>query len=166
MRYYNVYFYSSCPVELNVENFPSYWIWKIEKASQNDPIPENATRMSLNQIHQYKQQNKTAFNNWVRSKTDMYAPVDKKVKKAIKSVNDLINRFCSENIVLGITQQGKTKLIADTFKDVFYYAQTGSLYECLSALNAIVITQEMAPFITEERINNIKTQINDVLNNL
>lgn len=166
MRYYNIYTYANCPAEQNVDNYPGYWIWKIENANQFDPVPENSVRVSLTELMQYKQTHKDNYNLWVKSKADSYAPVDKKVKKAIKGVNDLMNRVCSENIVMGITQSGKTKLIADAMKDVFYYAQTGSLYECYNALGEIQPTEEMSPFLTPTRITTMREQIMNLLTNL
>lgn len=166
MRYYNVYFYSDCPVEQNIDNYPSYWVWKIENSTQNDPTPQGAVKMSLVELQNYKQTHKTNYNSWLNTKIEASTIADKKVKKAIKSANNIISKFCAENIVLGITQAGKTKLIADVLQDVFYYAQTGSLYECLSAMDAITITPEMSPFLTENRRTELKNKIIAVLTNL
>lgn len=67
--------------------------------------------------------------------------------------------FIAENIALGITQQGKTKLVADTFERVLIYGQTGSLWEALAAIDEIVVTPEMAPFVTQARVNWFKNQL-------
>ena len=82
---------------------------------------------------------------------DMETIIKAKVNKAIYGANEIIKQFATENIMMGITQAGKTKLIADSMSSVMYYCQTGSLYEVLTALNAITITQEMSPFLTEAR---------------
>lgn len=166
MRYYNVYFYSNCPIEQNLESYPSYWIWKTEKCNQNDLVPQNAIRMSLEEIRQYKQSKKIILNSWSAQKTEYQTLADKKVKKAIKGANNLINKFCAENIVMGITQAGKTKLLADTLIDVFYYAQTGSLYECLSSLSSVQITAEMSPFLTESRKLELQQKLSNLLTTL
>lgn len=166
MRYYNVYLYSSCPTEQNPESYPSYWVWKTEKCEQNDPVPQNAQRMSLIDLRAYKQANKATFNSWVAQKTDYQTHADKKVKKAIKGANSLINKFCAENIAMGITQAGKTKLLADALRDVFYYAQTGSLYECLSSLSSVQVTPEMSPFLTEERKTELQQKLSNLLSTL
>lgn len=166
MRYFNVYLYESCPVEQNVENYPSYWVWKIENTTSNAEVPQNAQKMSLAELQQYKQTHKNTYNNWINSKIEIQTIVDKKVKKAIAGVNSAINKYCAENIVKGITQANKTKLIADTLKDVFYYAQSGSLYECLTALDQVQITQEMSPFFTEAIRTELKNKINSLLANL
>ena len=162
---FNVYLYNECPSELNPQNYPSYWIWKIEKALSEE-VPQGAIRMTLLEITAYKQTHKANINAWTQTKVDAYIPVRRKVIKAIESANDLIRQFAAENIAMGITQAGKTKLIADILKDVFYYAQTGSLYECIAAIDAIVILPEYAPFITEERKTDLKNKVLDVLADL
>lgn len=166
MRYYNVYFYSSCPVEQNQESYPPYWVWKTQRCNINEEIPLGAQRMTLEELRQYKQNNKVNINSWVSQKVEFQTHADKKVKKAIKGASSLISKFCAENIVMGITQAGKTKLLADTLRDVFYYAQTGSLYECLSSLSAVQITPEMAPFLTESRKAELQQKLFNLLNTL
>ena len=166
MRNYNVYLYSECPQEQNTQNYPSYWVWKIENCECNDPIPSGASRMTIDELTAYKQNNRDTYNSWIQTKVSMCTVVDKKVKKAINSVNNVMSEFCAENILMGITQAGKTKLIADTLRDVFYYAQTGSLYEAKNALNAIVITEEMSPFLTENRRQAVIAKIDDLLSTL
>lgn len=74
--------------------------------------------------------------------------------------------FIAENIAMGITQLGKTKLIADTFEKVMIYGQAGSLWEALNAIDAIVITPEMAPFVTQDRVNWFKNQLQQAIASL
>lgn len=136
------------------------------KCQEGDAVPETASRMTQSEIQSYRESKRTDFNAWVATKADAYSPVRAKVYKAVSSSNNLIKQFAAENIMLGITQAGKTKLIADTFKEVFYYAQTGSLYECLSSLDAIVITPEMSPFLTEARRTDLRNKLLNLLANL
>lgn len=164
MRVYNVYTWATA--DNNPENYPSEKIRLIENAVANSPVPPNAQRMTVKQINDYKASIKTNINTWVATKVAPATQAGKRVKKAIKNVNELIKRFASENIVMGITQAGKTKLIADALKDVHYYAQTGSLYECLTAIDAVDITPEMAPFLTSERRTQLKTDLINILTNL
>lgn len=97
---------------------------------------------------------------------DMEAIVKAKVNKAINGSNEIIKQFATENILMGITQAGKTKLIADTMSSVMYYCQTGSLYEVLTALNAINITPEMSPFLTTARRDEYITKFTSLLASL
>lgn len=85
------------------------------------------------------------------------------IQNSIIFGNDLMIQFATENVLMGITQAGKTKLIADTLKDVAYYLSTGSLYEVLSAIDEVVVTEAMAPFITTERLATFKSKIETYL---
>lgn len=166
MRYFNVFLYNACPIDQNPEGQPSYWVWKVQKCSPTSPVPDGAVRMTMSELRAYKQSKKLEYNAWVNSKVEISVPSDAKVKKAIKNVNNVINKFCAENMVLGVVQAGKTKLIADALKDVFYYAQTGSLYECLASLDAVTITPDMSPFITAQRKAELREKINNLIINL
>jgi hypothetical protein len=79
-----------------------------------------------------------------------------KVAKAREGFNVLINNLAGENLVAQITAAGKTRLISDAVKDVLYYGNSGSLWEAFVAVEKIVITPEMAPYLTEARKNEFK----------
>lgn len=85
---------------------------------------------------------------------------------AVKAVQTEIRIFVAENLAIGIKGSGKTKLIADAMKEVSFYASTGSLYEVYDALEKVVITTEMAPFLTEGRKQYLKNRIISILNSL
>lgn len=88
------------------------------------------------------------------------------VTKAIDAWKTLVITIAAENIAMGISQQKKTKLIADTMTPVMIYGQTGSLWQAYDALNAIVITPEMAPFITEARREWMRNQLIQIISSL
>lgn len=88
------------------------------------------------------------------------------VQKAIDAWKDLVITIAAENIAMGINQKNKTKLIADALIPVMQYGQSGSLWQAYQALDHIVITPEMAPFITEERRNWMKNQIIQIISTL
>ena len=92
--------------------------------------------------------------------------VKNKIISAKKAANLISEDFAIDNVLLGITQAGKTKLIADTLSNVFYYASTGSLYEAINALDAIVITEEMSPFLTEVKKDIFKQKFLNAINSL
>lgn len=73
------------------------------------------------------------------------------VKSAINFGSTLVTDFATENVMLGITQAGKTKLIADTCQTAFYYLSTGSLYEARAEMLNLTPTEEMSPFLTHAR---------------
>jgi len=85
--------------------------------------------------------------------------IKRTVQGAIQFGQNLIIQFASENVLMGITQAGKTKLIADTLKDVSYYLNSGSLYEADNAASLVQITEEMSPFLTPARITTFRNKI-------
>ena len=89
-----------------------------------------------------------------------------KVAKARAAFDKILNEFAGENVVAGVTAAGKTKLLSDTFADVARYGSQGSLWEAYVALEHIKITSEMAPYFTEERKQEMKNQIIQILGSL
>lgn len=72
-------------------------------------------------------------------------------EKAIRDFEEIMDIFVSENISMGITQAGKTKLIQDVLQHCIEYGKAGSLTEAIREANEILILPEYAPFITLER---------------
>jgi hypothetical protein len=71
----------------------------------------------------------------------------------------LKNSFASENIGMGITQAGKTKLVADLLRNVDYYLSSGSLYEAMFEIDRLVYDSTFSPFITAARLLAFKNKI-------
>lgn len=88
------------------------------------------------------------------------------VNNAINAWRNLVVTVAAENVAMGITQQNKTKLVADTMEQVMLYGQTGSLWQAYDALNSIVITPEMAPYITPARVEWMKNQLIQIIASL
>lgn len=89
-----------------------------------------------------------------------------KVKQAQQLFADLIVTFAGENVIAQITSAGKTKLISDAVKDVLYYGSQGSLIEAYIATEQIKLTIEMAPYLTEERRQEFKNKLIEILSKL
>lgn len=79
---------------------------------------------------------------------------------------EMVAQFAAENLAMGITQAGKTGLIADALQIVNTYGSTGSLWQAYNALNDVVITQDMAPYLTEDRIQWMKNVLIQTISNL
>jgi hypothetical protein len=80
--------------------------------------------------------------------------------------NLLIQTFASENVLMGITQAGKTKDVSDFFADTTRYAMTGSLYEVINEVNRLKdagLPSDLAPFVTEQRLNDFIAKVEDYL---
>jgi len=74
-------------------------------------------------------------------------------------IRDLLDDFLSENIAMGVTQAGKTALVGIALKDVSYWVSVKSLYEVMSAANAVNCTPDLAPFVTRARMNAFNARI-------
>ena len=88
------------------------------------------------------------------------------VSNAIKFGQELIIDFASQNVLMGITQAGKTKDVADYLSNLMRYAQSGSLYEVINETNLLIsqgLPSDLSPFITESRMNEFKQKVIDYL---
>lgn len=88
------------------------------------------------------------------------------VNNAINAWKNLVLTFAAENVAMGITASGKTKLIADTLAQVAVYGSSGSLYEAYFALEQIKVTVDMAPFLTDARLTWMKNELMQILSTL
>lgn len=85
------------------------------------------------------------------------------VQLALSYWQQMVIMFAAENIAMGITQAGKTQLISNALEEVLVYGSQGSLWEAYNALNGVIITPEMAPFLTADRIEWMRNQMITVI---
>lgn len=71
----------------------------------------------------------------------------------------MVAGFAAENIAMGITSAGKTLLISGALYEVAVYGSQGSLWQAYNALSNVKITPEMAPFLTDARIQWMKNKM-------
>lgn len=88
------------------------------------------------------------------------------MKNALAAWQNIVIVVAAENIALGITSSGKTKLIADALFPVMMYGSCGSLWEAYNAINQVKVTPEMAPYITEARLEWMKNQLIQAISTL
>lgn len=89
-----------------------------------------------------------------------------KIAKAQTAFGALVADFAGANIIQQITTAGKTNLIGNALRDVMYWGQTGSLWECYKAVEEVEITPEMAPFLTEDVRQQFKNRLIEILASL
>lgn len=85
-----------------------------------------------------------------------------KINNAIVFGNQMIIQAAVENVLLGITQAGKTKDVSDYLDNLQMYLRSGSLYAALSeidGLNAAGLPSELSPWVTTVRLASYKAQI-------
>lgn len=88
------------------------------------------------------------------------------VSNAQKQWAMLVAGFAAENIAMGITQAGKTLLVSDALYEVAVYGSQGSLWQAYNALSKVKVTPEMAPFLTEARIQWMKNKMIEAISAL
>ena len=74
------------------------------------------------------------------------------IENAITYGNRLLVEFAAENVLLGITQAGKTSEVMNKLTSVSDAVSTGSLYEAVSRIKAIPLSDYDSTFITMARL--------------
>lgn len=74
------------------------------------------------------------------------------IGNAIKFGQSLITKFAAQNVLLGITQDGKTGEVLNKMSGVIVALQSGSLYEAIERAKAINPEDYDAKYITHDRI--------------
>lgn len=104
----------------------------------------------------------TIINN--HNPLDMDAIIQAKIDDAVVFGKEIMDAFKRENILMGITQAGKTKAVQDYLHRVEHYVSSGSLYagkdEVMAIINANAIPVDLAPFVTVARL---KVFVNKIL---
>jgi hypothetical protein len=127
-------------------------------------LSTNATSLivHLNNPLSFEQEQQILQIIEAHSPLDMTEQVRQIVRNAINFGVDLIEVFATENILMGITQAGKTKAVSDYLSDVTRYAQTGSLYEVINEIDRLIalgIPLDLAPFVTVARMADFKQKV-------
>lgn len=85
-----------------------------------------------------------------------------KINDAIVFGNQMIIQAAVENVLLGITQAGKTKDVSDFLSDLQTYLRSGSLYAALyeiDTLKAGTIPSDLSTWVNVTRLDSYKAQI-------
>lgn len=92
--------------------------------------------------------------------------VENVIKNAVQFGQNLIIKFATENVLLGITQAGKTREVAMYLSSVQILLNGGSLYGALDEVDALInagIPTELSPYVTEQRLLQYKDIIENYL---
>ena len=88
--------------------------------------------------------------------------VDKKISDAKTFGETILNEFSRDNVLVGITQAGKTEAVTRYLHFVQHYVETGSLYAAINEINIKLsegIPENLAPFVTNDRMINFLNKI-------
>lgn len=91
------------------------------------------------------------------------ANVQSAVSAAISFGQKLMSDFVTENVMLGITQAGKTKAVRQAFVEVMSALQTGSLYDAIDEAKLIPLEAKDPVFVTDARILSFVNKIETYL---
>lgn len=78
----------------------------------------------------------------------------------------LMNQFVIENVLMGITQAGKTVSVTTYLHKLSHYMMTGSLYAAIIEVDSIIADtgkDSLSPFVTNDRMIVYKHKIQDYL---
>jgi len=119
-------------------------------------------------IESYSWQNETLVwdSNYVPYHKTFEFQARNSITNAIIFGQELIVTFATENVLMGITQAGKTKSVSDYLADVTRYTQTGSLYEVINEIDNLIIEgipQDLDPFVNQARLESFKSKIQNYL---
>lgn len=126
---------------------------------------ENIQIVFFSEISQDDQNAVDAYWEDISSSTfnpTMQEIIESKIKAAIIFGDQMIVDAATENVIQGITQAGKTKVISDYLKNLVRYLREGSLYAAVAELDRLAeegIPDDMAPWITTVKIATAKTKI-------
>lgn len=92
--------------------------------------------------------------------------VEVKIKEATIFGESILKEFTIENVLLGITQAGKTRQVSDYCHKLSHYISTGSLYAAMEQVDYMIsqgLDPTLDPFVTEARLLAYKQKIANFL---
>jgi len=87
------------------------------------------------------------------------------IQKAQATWTLMVAEFAAENLALGITED-QAKKIGEALNQVMVYGYEGSLHLAYDALSQVVVTSDMAPFLTDDRIQWMRNKMIQVMSSL
>ena len=96
----------------------------------------------------------------------MQEVIQEKIDGAIQFGAEIILQAIITNITLGITQAGKTRMVSDYLRALQRYLREGSLYAAIEEIDELIsqgVPSDLAPFVTEQKLQDVKTKIQSYL---
>lgn len=108
-------------------------------------IPEETLDMHLSMITAYK------------------GTLEFKIEDAMNFGSKIMVQFTTQNILMGITQDGMTSTVRKALSEVIICLNTGSLYDAISEVKALPASKKDAKYLTNARLTTFINQIEDYL---
>jgi len=144
-----------------------YDIGNVDELPEEYPSEDGWLLMNDADVANQKASNQSAYNTWYTAyKNPISSIVDKSISRAQLFGDTLIQQFAVENVLLGITQAGKTRAVSDYLVKLLTYLETGSLYAAIEQIDALIndgLDSNLSPFVTADRMTSYKNQIQDYL---
>lgn len=113
-------------------------------------------------------QEKTILDGVVNAhQGDLLATYKTLVVNAMAFFDEIMVEFAAENITQGITYYNKTKDVSDYLASVMRYGQSGSLYEVINEIDALMVAGlpvNLEPFVTQAKLDSFKLKVQSYLN--
>lgn len=135
-----------------------------EKIRKNvDSLPQGYDQLVTQaEYDQLIVDNTAAYTQWKQDLADAQADAQEAQKFVIleQKWEEMARSLAVKNIKSGITVAGKSKQVADSFRDVVYYLQVKTPTEALAALQAI---QPIPNFLPQETLDQLAADFQALL---
>lgn len=145
---------------------PDAWPSQTVELGDGTDLPgDDWVLMTSDELATYISDHAAAHSTWA---TSYYAiPISRIVNDKIRSSmsfgEQLLIQFATENVLLGITQSGKTTAIVNYLDALRRYVSSGSLYSAITEIDARIADPDLetnyAPFLTVDRLTLYKQKI-------
>lgn len=145
--------FAKCPDDIKPRNIPldCPWIMTYIEETESEEYSQNGwTIATEEQYEEYVNSLSVSIDQYNAYK--LQYSVEAVVDAASKYGSGLMTKFAAENVLLGITQEGKTGEILDKLSHVMSALQAGSLYEAISRVKAIPVEDYDTKYITAARL--------------
>jgi hypothetical protein len=152
--------YRNCPNP--PEGVNPDWVWQMSVGEL--PGWTTVTEQQYEDYTSAFQEEIQRWSDWAESREVMVSIRDRILSPAMVFGESLVKEFASENIAMGITQEGKTGAVRAVAEPILDAVMTGSLYDAMSAIRHIPVESYDAKYITAARmlvyLNKIESYMN------
>ena len=132
---------------------PVNWPAETVDLGESTALPEGEgwILMTESELTAHKATYQSEYNTFTYS-INIRRTVDKNVTRAIVFGQNLVKDFAVENVMMGITQSGKTNQVRKATQEVISALSTGSLYDAIHEARQIPQEQKDDTFVTDARL--------------